>query len=281
MEHFIPTAGEVGILPMLVEFTFFSAYIAMGAAFVFFLVERNRVGRGHKLTVLISGLIVGVAAFHYFYMKGLYQPSLEQLAAAENLEEKKQIVKQTFLGIINFRYMDWLITTPLMLIKFPLLLNVKGKERTLMLITLAVADVFMIVTGYVGEQQLDAAGNVLTGARLTWGAISTVGYAVIVYVLLTKGRSLAGQSTDEVKSAFNTALLFVLIGWGIYPLGYMVPAFFPEANLNWVNLTYNIGDAVNKIGFGFAFYFAAMSMTAKEEPAGQVDQKTPVGASAQ
>jgi len=252
-------------LPMLVEFTFFVAYIAMGAAFVFFIAERGRVKGENKLTMLLSAIIVGVAAFHYFYMKGLYQPSLEALSAAESPEESAEIVKTTFLGIINFRYMDWLVTTPLMLIKLPVLLGVRGSTRTNMMLALILGDVFMIVTGFIGEQQISAAGEVLPTARLVWGAISTLGYLVIVYTLLTTGRSLAKQSSPEVKNAFNTMLAFVLVGWGIYPLGFMVPAVFQSADFNWVHLIYNVGDAVNKIGLGLAFYIAARSMSGVED----------------
>ena len=77
-------------LGMLTFFTFFVGYIAMGAAFVFFLVERNNVAPQFRTTMTISALIVGIAAMHYYYMRGVY-------------------IDHDVVSI-EYRYMDWIIT---------------------------------------------------------------------------------------------------------------------------------------------------------------------------
>ena len=53
-------------------FMFFIGYISMGAAFIFFMSERNNVAPEYRTTMTISALIVGIAAFHYYYMRGVY-----------------------------------------------------------------------------------------------------------------------------------------------------------------------------------------------------------------
>ena len=80
-------------------FLFFVGYISMGAAFVFFMAERNSVAPQYRTTMTISALIVGIAAFHYYYMRGVYT----DLSTVS----------------IEYRYMDWIITVPLMALKFP------------------------------------------------------------------------------------------------------------------------------------------------------------------
>ncbi len=251
-EQMFLTAKETGILPMAVNFTFFVAYISMGAAFVFFLVQRGSVAPEYKTALTLSALIVGIAAFHYFYMKGLYSDTLPLLA--QNSASQADIARRSFLSIINFRYMDWLVTTPLLVAKIPLAVAA-GRKVGKTIAALMLFDVLMIVAGFIGEQQLTTIG-VAVGPRLFWGAISTVGYVGIVYLLFTRVRKWAADSSPDEAWAVKWMSVFVVTGWGIYPIGYMVPALFPDANLNWVHLVYNVGDAINKIGPGLVLYLA-------------------------
>ncbi len=55
-----------------VAFTFFTGYMAMLAASVFFFFERSRVDDKWKTSLLVSGLITGIAAVHYYYMRDYY-----------------------------------------------------------------------------------------------------------------------------------------------------------------------------------------------------------------
>ena len=86
--------GDVKGLEMLTYFLFFVGYISMGVAFVFFMSERNNVAPEYRTTMTISALIVGIAALHYYYMRGVYAD----------------------FGVVSteYRYMDWIITVPLM-----------------------------------------------------------------------------------------------------------------------------------------------------------------------
>lgn len=246
------TADQVGIMPMIVNFTFFVAYISMGAAFVFFLASRDSVAPEYRTALTISALIVGIAAFHYFYMKGLYTDTLPLYAAAGAVPS--DLARQSFLGIINFRYMDWLITTPLLVAKIPLA-AAAGRKVGKIITYLIIADLIMIIAGFIGEQQLTATG-VAVGSRLFWGFISTIGYVGIVYFLYTTVREMAKTAEPEEQWAVKLMSLFVITGWGIYPLGYMIPALFPQFDLNIVHVVYNLGDQINKIGPGIVLYLA-------------------------
>jgi bacteriorhodopsin len=246
------TADQVGIMPMIVNFTFFVAYISMGAAFVFFLASKNSVAPEYRTALTISALIVGIAAFHYFYMKGLYTDTLPLYAASG--ANASELARQSFLGIINFRYMDWLITTPLLVAKIPLAVAA-GRKVGKVLTYLIIADLLMIVAGFIGEQQLTATG-VAVGPRLLWGAISTIGYVGIVYFLYTTVKEMAKTAEPEERWAVKLMSLFVITGWGIYPIGYMIPALLPQFDLNIVHVVYNLGDQINKIGPGIIVYIA-------------------------
>jgi sensory rhodopsin len=247
------TADQVGILPMIVNFTFFVAYISMGAAFVFFLAQRNSVAPEYRTALTLSAIIVGIAAFHYFYMKGLYSDVTLPLLAVKGADYAK-ITANSFFGIINFRYMDWLITTPLLVAKIPLAVAA-GRKVGKVVTYLILADLLMIVAGFIGEQYVANAG-----AHLLWGAISTIGYVGIVYFLFTTVKEMAKTAEPEEQWAVKWMSLFVITGWGIYPIGYMIPSLLPSLDLNIVHAVYNLGDQINKIGPGIIVYLAGSAL---------------------
>lgn len=222
------------VLQELVKYTFFVGYIAMGTAFVFFLSERNYVLPEYRRTVTLSALIVGVAAFHYYAMKTTYVPG------------------ETFPT--EFRYIDWIITTPLMLIKFPAMLGIREGAKSL-LYKLVAFDVAMILLGYIGEVTTGSTQWIMFGA-------SCACWLGIVAILLTTVKSKASTASPEIQAGINSLIAFVTIGWAIYPIGFAVRYISDSpAALDGVQLVYNIGDAVNKIGFGLVAYGAALAVT--------------------
>jgi sensory rhodopsin len=224
-----------------IAFTFFTGYMAMLAASVFFFFERSSVEGKWKLSLLVSGLITGIAAVHYYYMRDYY------LATGEN---------PTAL-----RYIDWTLTVPLMCVEFYLLTKAAGARLSL-LWKLIFASVFMLVTGYIGEAFTDGS----SGHSFLWGALSTIGYLYILYTAwFGEVAQLAKNTGDEaVIKGIRTLAWFVLVGWAIYPIGYMcMPGGWLNTGLGWessnVDLFYNIADAINKIGFGLVVYSIAIS----------------------
>lgn len=236
-----------------VAFTFFTGYIAMFAASIFFFFERGRVSDKWKLSLLVSGLITGIAAVHYYYMRDYY------LATGEN---------PTAL-----RYIDWTLTVPLMCVEFFLLTKAAGATKSL-LWKLIFASVLMLVAGYIGEAfvPLNADGSPADGATahsVLWGIISTLGYAYVLYTAWAgEVAQLAKKSGNPiVVKGVRTLAWFVLVGWAIYPIGYMcMPGGWLNISLGWessnVDLFYNIADAINKIGFGLVVYSIAITATA-------------------
>ena len=222
-----------------VAFTFFTGYMAMLAASVFFFAERGTVEGKWKLSMLVSALITGIAAVHYYYMRDYYLATGKTPTA--------------------LRYIDWTLTVPLMCVEFYLLTKAAGAKISL-LWKLIVASVFMLVTGYIGEAFSEGSGS----QSIIWGGLSTLGYAYILYT------AWAGEVAQLAKNSGDAAVIkgirslawFVLAGWAIYPIGYMcmpgnlLSSFIaPSA----IDLFYNIADAINKIGFGLVVYGIAVS----------------------
>jgi len=235
-------------LELLTFFLFFVGYISMGAAFVFFMSERNNVAPEYRTTMTISALIVGIAAFHYYYMRGVYVDT--QVVSTE------------------YRYMDWIITVPLMALKFPSLVGKDAiTDKTFAGLGFTgicfVGAIIMIGFGYLGE----AAIMDPTIALLLGG----MGWAMIMVATGLPFGLFAGLGVDdskikeEVKWSTDALRTFILVGWIIYPIGYL----FNENTYDLGNgseeimgVLYNIADMINKIGFGVVAWMGAKKATA-------------------
>lgn len=218
-------AGDV------VGFTFFIGTMAMLAATVFFFAERKSVSEKWRLSLTVSGLITGIAAVHYYYMRDYY------LTFGSSPTE--------------FRYIDWILTVPLMCVEFYLLTRPYGaKAKTLF--ALILASVGMLVTGYIGEA-------IQPESTILWGTISTLFYLYIVYEVF------AGSVAKLTKASNNPALnqamflmkIFITLGWSVYPIGYMTMPGNLLEGLGNIDMIYNLADAINKIGFGLVVYYVA------------------------
>jgi sensory rhodopsin len=240
----LPEFLEGDTLATMTFFLFFIGYISMGAAFVFFMSERGNVAPQYRTTMTISALIVGIAAFHYYYMRGVYAD----------------------FGVVSieYRYMDWIITVPLMALKFPSLIGkdaitdtkVAGLGFTGICFTGAL---IMVGFGYAGEAGLmnGLAALVIGGA----------GWAMIIVATGTPWTSGLGVDNSKIAPELmwsaNALRWFIVVGWVIYPLGYL---FSPEVNLLEGNqeamaVAYNIADIINKIGFGVVAWMGAKKAT--------------------
>lgn len=226
-----------------VAFTFFTGYMAMLGASIFFFFERSRVEGKWKLSLLVSALITFIAAAHYYYMRDYY------LATGEN---------PTAL-----RYIDWTLTVPLMCVEFYLLTKPAGAKIGL-LWKLIFASVLMLVAGYIGEAFNPPGGD--TAHSVLWGVVSTLGYIYILYTAWVGEVAKLAESSNSatVKKGIRILAWFILVGWAIYPIGYMcMPGGWLNTAFGWgssnVDLFYNIADAINKIGFGLVVYSVAIS----------------------
>lgn len=239
-------------------FTFFVGLMAMFAASVFFFFERSQVDGKWKTSLLVSGLITMIAAAHYYYMRDFY------LAAIAN----NAIEGATFINPspTQFRYIDWTLTVPLMCVEFYLLLRPYGAKQSLLTKMIGYS-LLMLVAGYIGEADAPTAANPGMHSIL-WGVISTIGWAGIVYEATAGSVAKMAQASGDanLQKAIRLLRNFVLIGWSIYPIGYMLMPGNLLAGLNGslnIDLLYNIGDAVNKIGFGLVVYQMAISSSKK------------------
>ena len=218
-----------------VGITFWVVSMGMIASTVFFFAERNTVAQAWRPSVSVAGLVTGVAFVHYMYMRGIWVETGETPTV--------------------YRYIDWLITVPLQIVEFYLILAAVRKVPGSMFWRLLIASLVMLIFGYMGE-----AGYI----SAIFGFI--VGVAAWIYILYEifsgeAGKAMKGSGNKALKTAFSAMRMIVTIGWAIYPLGYVFGYLTGGVDAESLNVIYNLADFINKIAFGLVIWAAAMQNT--------------------
>jgi bacteriorhodopsin len=219
-----------------VGISFWLISMALVASTAFFFLETQRVSAKWKTSLTVSGLVTLVAAVHYFYMRDVWVETGDTPTV--------------------YRYIDWLITVPLLMVEFYLILRAIGEVSGGIFWRLMIGTLVMLVGGYAGE----------VGYINEWLGfiIGMAGWAYILYEVFAgeAGKMSADQAPESVKSAFSTMRWIVTIGWAIYPLGYFygyLASGDPASAANSLNVIYNLADVLNKIAFGVIIWNVAVT----------------------
>ncbi|MET1218144.1 MAG: bacteriorhodopsin-like [Glaciecola sp.] len=214
-----------------VGMSFWIISAAMLAATFFFFMERDRAVGKWKTSLSVAALVTGIAALHYFYMREVWVMTGESPT--------------------TFRYVDWLLTVPLQIIEFYLILAAIAVVRAALFWKLLIASLVMLVFGYLGE-----IGSMNVTVAFV---ISMAGWLYIIYEIFAGEASKinAESGTPASQKAFNALRLIVTVGWAIYPIGYVLGYMAGGVDDAALNIVYNLADFVNKIAFGVVIWAAA------------------------
>ena len=226
---YLATNDYVGI-------SFWIATAIMLASTVFFFVERQDVSGKWRTSLTVAGLVTGVAFWHYLYMRGMWS----DMGASPTV----------------FRYIDWLITVPLQIIEFYLIVAAVTAVSAGIFWRLLIASIVMLVGGYLGETGLWAPSVGFAVGMIAWV------YIIYEIFLGETAAANAASGNSASQSAFNTIKWIVTVGWAIYPVGYALGYFAGGVNNEALNIVYNLADLINKTAFGLAIWAAAKADTA-------------------
>merc|ERR1719329_1439165 len=208
-----------------------------------------------KSAVLISGLVTFIAAYHYIRIFNSWVDAYEYKPM--NVTGGAMVLGAPSLTGVPFndayRYMDWLLTVPLLLIEILLVMKLPEAEYSSKAWTLGFSAALMIVSGYYGE--LVVTGD-LTPRWICW-AISMVFFLYIVYELLVGlGEATAKEADETIRGKIKTAQVMTVISWCTYPVVYLFPMMGINAASAVVSiqLGYCVSDIISKCGVGIVIY---------------------------
>ncbi len=232
------TLGQYNLVFNMLSF----AVATMFASFVFFIGSRQDVGAKYRPALLVSALVVFIAGYHYFRILGSWESAFTLVEGAYQPSGKP----------FNdaYRYVDWLLTVPLLLVEIIAVLALARGKAGSMLTRLVIAAVAMIALGYPGEISADIP------TRHIWGILSTVPFVYILYVLWVElGKQIKNESA-EVKKLLSDTRYLLIATWGFYPIVYALPQFGvdPANSIVGIQVGYSIADVLAKAFYGVMIY---------------------------
>lgn len=243
------TMGEYSLVFNLFSFTIAS----MLAAGLFFILAQQRVAPKYRISLVVSTLVVGIAAYHYFRITGSW-------VDAYTLSETGSYISSGKPFNDAYRYVDWLLTVPLLLVELVLVLNLSRSKSGPLLTKLVIAATLMIGLGYPGEI---ASAD---GSRALWGFLSTIPFVYIVYILWGELGKVMSDQPERVRVLFRNIRLLLIGTWGFYPIVYMAPfvGFTGAESQVIIQAGYSIADVLAKAGYGVMIYAIAREKSLAE-----------------
>jgi len=208
-----------------------------------------------KSAVLISGLVTFIAAYHYIRIFNSWVDAYSYTAG--KLENGAMEIRAPTLTGVPFndayRYMDWLLTVPLLLIEILLVMKLDEETYNSKAKILGVGSALMIVSGYYGE--LTVSGD-LTPRWICW-FLSMSFFLYIVYELLVGlAEATKSESDPVVSQKIAAAQLMTVISWCTYPVVYLFPMLGISASkaVVAIQIGYCVSDIISKCGVGLLIY---------------------------
>ena len=225
MDYFLATDDVVGI-------SFWIATAVMAAGALFFWMERSTVKASWQTSLTVAALVCFVAFWHYMYMRDVWVATGESPTV--------------------YRYIDWLVTVPMQIVEFYLILAACTAVSLGVFWKLLAGSLVMLLGGYLGE----------TGAvsEMVGFVVGMAGWVFIIYYIFVGEAAQIKDSAgnENLVMAFDGIKWIVTIGWAIYPVGYFLGYLGGGVDSGSLNTIYNLADLVNKFLFGLVIWHAAM-----------------------
>lgn len=249
---------DLSVLQYTIVDNIFSMTVAtMGAAAIFLFLSRSSVDEAYRPALMVSGLVVTIACYHYFMIRHSWAGAYE---LAGNGYTGTGAPFNDF-----YRYADWILTVPLLMVELIAVLRLEANRARSLLTRLVIAAALMIALGYPGEVISSPEGWT---ARVVWGSLSSIPFFYILFVLWIELTKSLDTQPVAARKLIEIARLVLLITWAVYPIAYAfggtMTALEAKAGGNvdasgivWLQVGYAIADMTAKAAFGLLIYFIA------------------------
>jgi bacteriorhodopsin len=261
--------GQYGFIGNVFSF----GLAVMASTTLFLWLMKSSVAPAYQMAITISGLVTAIAAYHYLQIMLSWDGAAtvttgELVATGEGFNRA-------------YRYVDWLLTVPLLLVELILVMKLSNSETVSRSVKLGGAAALMIILGYPGEVSDEV------GTRAIFWILSMIPFLYIVRELVVGLKESISQQPDEVKGLINAAAILVVVSWAFYPIVYLLPLVGVTGGtaIVAVETGYTIADIVAKAVFGLLIFTIAVrkskadARAVVDAPAQTVvheDQKAPV-----
>jgi len=226
---------------------------------LFLIIAQPRVLARYRQALVISAIVCGIAAYHYFRIFASFRDAFVTEAVGGR-GIYTQAIGQSFNE--GYRYVDWLLTVPLLLVELVVVLTLAKKLQASLLWRLIPASALMICLGYPGEiSDSDLTRNV-------FGLLSTIPFLYILYVLFVELTHSLERQPAAVRSTVSRMRILLFATWGVYPIAYLLPLLGFDGASAWVGKQagYSIADILAKAVYGLLIYRIARLKSFADDP---------------
>jgi len=246
----------------------------MGSATIFFWLQIYNVNKKYRTALTITGLVTFIATYHYFRIFNSWNDAFDVKFEAKCVDVDKHgacvqyskdgdyVVSLTGAPFNDaYRYVDWILTVPLLLIELILVMGLPPKETASKSWTLGLASAMMVALGYPGEIQDSPSG------RWKFWFLAMIPFLYVVAELAVGLKEAAGYQAPSVASLTGYARWLTIISWLTYPVVYITKmlGISGVAATAGEQIGYSIADVVAKAVFGVLIWAIAAEKSKLEE----------------
>jgi bacteriorhodopsin len=232
----------------------------MGSATIFFWLQLPNVTKNYRSALAITGLVTAIATYHYVRIFNSWVGAFE----VTNLGQKDGLYKVTLSGApFNdaYRYVDWLLTVPLLLIELILVMKLPKAVTVDLGWKLGVASAVMVALGYPGEIQDDLL------VRWIFWALAMIPFSYVVFTLVAGLNEATDKQPESARGLVVAARYVTAISWLTYPFVYIIKSCGLAGSIatTYEQIGYSLADFVAKAVFGVLIWAIAANKSAEEE----------------
>jgi bacteriorhodopsin len=226
---------------------------------LYLLIVQPRVLARYRQAIVVSAVVCGIAAYHYFRIFDSFKE-----AFVTDAPGGRGIYTQAPGLSFNegYRYVDWLLTVPLLLVELIVVLALARKLQASLLARLIPASALMIALGYPGEVSGD------DFERFLFGGLSTIPFLYILYVLFVELTKSLDRQPAAVRGTVGRMRILLFATWGVYPIAYLFPLIGFDGADAWVlkQAGYSIADILAKALYGMLIFKIARAKSFADDP---------------
>lgn len=234
------------VAQFLLVYNAFSFTVAvMGAATIFFFMRSCQVAPAYRTALTVTGLVTLIACYHYFRIMHSWEGAY--------VVNGSTLTPTTALFNDAYRYVDWLLTVPLLLIELILVMKLSRQETVAKCTKLGLLALVMVALGYPGEISADPT------TRWVWWALAMIPFIIIVYDLFVGLKNSIDSQPASVRGMVSAARWVTILSWSFYPVVFVFPmiGLTGGAAHTAVQVGYTVADIVAKAAFGVLIYLIA------------------------
>merc|ERR1712211_131746 len=231
----------------------------MGSATIFFWLQIPNVNRKFRTALAITGLVTAIATYHYVRIFNSWVGAFEVSNLKTHEEYTVTLTGEPFNDA--YRYVDWLLTVPLLLIELILVMKLPKDQTVSLGWKLGVASAVMVALGYPGEIQ-----NSL-GIRWLWWALAMVPFCYVVFTLVAGLNDATDKQPESARSLVAAARYVTAISWLTYPFVYIIKSCGLAGSIATTleQVGYSVADFVAKAVFGVLIYAIAAAKSRRRK----------------